>query len=177
MTERDFYKKIEGRDDIGTPNAMCSLVILKLDANDEPAEVTTVTTMNGAVYLAIVPNGLSMIDVMFEEPMDYDYIQMGGLCEQFNRMVADANVHGSVMPSLVLSVSEQGDLTSVMSCVSCAWSYIPTSAEKICTGIRFIMETKHIHFLAFNDEQVNLVLNELEDEIISGDVEEQRRDN
>lgn len=174
MTEREFYKLIEGRDETGTPKGMCSLVILIPDENGEPKQVATASTLNGAVYLAIVPNGLSMIDVMFDEPTDYDYIQLGGICEKFNIMISEANRNGTVIPSLVLSVSEQGDFSSFMSCVDCVWSYIPTSAEKICTGIRFIMETKNIHFLEFDETQINVLLNELEEEIISGDVAEQK---
>jgi hypothetical protein len=167
MTERDFYKRIEGRDDTGTPNAMCSLVILTPDEDGDPSEVATATTLNGAVYLSIIPDGLSMIDVMFDEHTDYDYIQMGGVCEKLNFMVADANRNGTVIPTLALSISEQGDFSSFMTCVNCVWSYIPTSVEKICTGIRFIVKTEDIHFLEFNENQVNTLLDELEDEIIS----------
>lgn len=168
MTERDFYKKIEGRDESGTSNAMCSVVILEPDTEDEPKEVASATTLNGAVYLAIVPGGLSMIDVMFEDNTDYDYIQLGGICERYNQMIADANREGTVIPSLALSVSEQGDFSAFMTCINSAWSYIPTSAEKTCTGIRFIVNTENIHFLEFDEEQTGKLLDELEDELITG---------
>lgn len=170
MTEREFYQTIEGRDESGTPNAMCSVVILEPDDDDDPREIASATTLNGAVYLAIVPGGLSMIDVMFEESTDYDYIQMGGICERYNSIIADANRNGTTIPSLALSVSEQGDFSAFMTCINSAWSYIPTSAEKVCTGIRFIVDTENIHFLEFNPEQVDMLLDELEDELITGSV-------
>lgn len=176
MTEREFYQKIEGRDESGTPNAMCSVVILEPDGDEDPREIASATTLNGAVYLAIVPGGLSMIDVMFEEHTDYDYIQLGGICEKYNSLVADANRNGTTIPSLALAVSEQGDFASFMTCINSAWSYIPTSAEKVCTGIRFIVDTENIHFLEFDDEQVDKLLDELEDEIISGSVSNQQKE-
>jgi hypothetical protein len=173
MTEREFYQLIEGRDESGAPNAMCSIVILEPDENDDPTEIASATTMTGAVYLAIVPDGLSMIDVMFDDNTDYDYIQMGGICERYNSLIADANRNGTTIPSLALSISEQGDFSAFMTCVNAAWSYIPTSAEKVCTGIRFIVKTEDIHFLEFDEEQVNKLLDELEDEIISGSIANQ----
>ena len=167
MNEREFYKRIEGRDDDEAPKAMCSLVIVGPDSNDDPNELGNTTTFNGAVYLAIIPNGLSMIDVIFEDDVDFDYIQMSGLCEQFNKMVMAANANGGEMPSLILTVSEKGELSAIMSCVNCVWSYVPNSPEKICTGLRFIVQTENIHFLEFDDNQVAKVLDEIEEEMIA----------
>lgn len=169
MKERDFYKLIEGRDEEGRPNAMCSLVIVGPDDHNDPVDLGDATSFDGAVYPAIVPGGLSMIDVMFDDPVNFDYIKMSGLCEQFNKMLVSANTNGSEMPSLILTVSEQGELSAIMSCVNCAWTFVPTSPEKVCTGLRFIVDTNNIHFLEFNEEQLYKVLDELEDEIIADD--------
>jgi len=166
MTEREFYYLIEGRDEENTPNAMCSLSILLPNKYSEPEEAAAVATSHGAVYLAIVPGGLSMIDVMFEDETDCDYLQMGGVCEKAFSMISAANANGTEIPSITLSVSEHGDFSAFMTCVNCAWSYIPTSAEKVCTGIRFIVETKNIHFLELDSTQIDKILYELEEEII-----------
>lgn len=167
MDERSFYKKIEGVEEDGTSRAMCNLAIVGPDGDDDPIELGTAVALNGAVYLSIIPGGLSMIDVMFEDHTDYDYLKMAGLCDQYNKMVADANANATEVPSLTLVVSEKGELAMMMSCVGCAWSYMATSPDKPCSGLRFIVQTDHIHFLEFNDEQITKILDELEDEELS----------
>lgn len=167
MEEREFYKLIEGRDEAGKPNAMCTVNILMPDENDEPKELASVATMNGAVYMAIVPYGLSMIDIIFDEPTDFDYLQMGGICEHAFALISTANAEGTPVPSLTLSVSQQGDFAAFMTCMDCVWSYIPTSAEKICTGIRFITKTENIHFLELTEGQVVKVLDEIQEDMLT----------
>lgn len=171
MTERAFYKSIEGCDKEGSPNAMCSLIILGPDEHGEPVSLGEATSFTGIVYPAIVPGGLSMIDVLFDDPLDYDYMHMVGVCEQFTKMVMAANANGSEMPSLILTVSEQGVLSKIMSCTNCAWSYIVAGAGQTVSGIRFIIDTKNIHFMEFDDDQLEKVFDELDEENMTEDAE------
>ena len=165
MTEQEFYSLIEGRDDDGTPKAMCTLGLLTVNDASEITELATAASLNGAVYLALIPGGLSMIDIMFDEPTDYDYLQLGGVCEMLNKEIANANRNGAEPPSLTLTLTQQGDFQTFLTATDCVWSYIPTSAEKICTGIRLITSTDNINFLELDDGQVDEMIEDMKEQM------------
>lgn len=167
MTEREFYQEVEGRDKNGMSNAMISLSILYPNEEDV-AEQRTFSTLDGAAYFAIMPDGLSMIDVMFENYTDFDYIQLGDVCEEYFNLLSEANSNGTEIPSLVLSIAPKGDFSSIMTAMNCVWSYIPVSATKMCSGIRFIVQTGNLNFLEMTEEQADAILDELDDEEFEG---------
>lgn len=178
MDEREFYKLIEGRDKNEQARATVAASILLVsddaieeDGTPEVAQLDGVTIFDGAVYLAIQPNGLSMIDVMFDDPTDYEYLQMGALCEGYTTSLQAHNRGDGSLPLLSLNITEQDDIGEALTITNCVWSYIPTSADKVCTGIRFISLTENLHFVELSDEQVDLLLDEVGGELLEEEYE------
>lgn len=167
MTDEEFYKRIEGRNEDETAKAMVSLSIITIGDSDDDIQCSdNVSVYDGAVYLAVSPNNLSMIDVMFDEPTDFDYLQVGGICEKFSQMLSDYNAFGGRLPMLNIVICEQGDFQSSLNVLNAVWSYIPTSADKICTGVRLIALTDNLNFVELTDEQVDTVLDEVGDDLL-----------
>ena len=160
MTERDFYTLIEGTNEFDQPKATCVVSILQPDDKGDPEIVAQTVTHNGVVYMAIIPDGLSMIDIIFDTNVDYEFLQLGGLCEQFFDNVAAANREGGLIQTLALSIMENDTLDTNMSCVDCVWTYIPVTAEKVCVGVRFLCKTENIIFTELDEDQVDALLGE-----------------
>lgn len=164
MTEREFYQEIEGRTEDEKAKAMCSLSILFPAEGDDVEEYKSVATMDAAVYPAIIPKGLSMIDLLFESNTDIDYLRFSSVCEEFFELVTDANRNGDAIPTLCLTVAPIGDFADVLSVLNCVYSYVPTTAEKICTGLRFIAMTEQVSFLSLDEDELNSVMDEINDD-------------
>ena len=178
MDERTFYKLIEGRDEDEQAKASVTASILLVsedaieeDGTPEVAQLDGVTIFDGAVYLAIQPNGLSMIDVMFDDPTDYEYLKLGTLCEGYTECLQANNRGDGSLPLLSLNITEQGEIGRALTVTNAVWSYIPTSADKICTGIRFIALTENLHFVELTDNQVDLLLDEIGGELLDEEYE------
>lgn len=170
MTEREFYNQIEGRNEDEQAKAMITAsIVLTSNDEEEVAALDNISVFDGAVYLAVEPNNLSMIDVMFDEPTDYEYLQLGQMLEKFNEVLRAYNNGKCSEPLLTLTICRQNDVSAVLTVVNAVWSYIPTSPDKVCTGIRFIVLSDNLHFTELTDEQIDLILDEVGEEMLQDD--------
>lgn len=164
MTERELYQEIEGKNEDGTTKAVISLAILTPNEEGEPEIEDSTTSMSGTVYLAIKPDSLSMIDVLFPSNTDADYLQFSGLCERYFETLADANRNGWPIPSLVMTVMPKGDFANSLNVIDCVWSYIPVTAEGVCSGLRFIAKTEFLNFISLSETEAYKLIDEIDDE-------------
>ena len=167
VTESDFLKHTEGKGPNGISNANVTIAILTPDENGEIDEEDKRFIENGVVHYAIIPNGLSMIDVIFDSNVDFDYIQAGTICERFFDLAGiTSRENTNKIPTLSLSITPKGDVANIMTAVDCVWSYVTASPELVCTGIRFICKTENISFVQLTPEQVNTIFDEIDAEDI-----------
>ena len=157
----ELFEKIEGRDEYGIPKAICNLNILMPDDNGDPDIIRTANTLNGTVALSIIPDGISAVDVVFENETDYDYLQFSTLCEEHFKQVSDAMKNDGIVPSLTLSICPRDDIGEFLQLMNCQWSYIPVSQDGKSSGIRFIAMPDCVFVTEIPDEVFEAVAEDI----------------
>lgn len=71
---RTLFEEIEGRDELGTPKAACSLTIQRMISEDDTEVVQSVSTQDAEVSICSTPLWMT-VDLRFEDRLDYDYLQ------------------------------------------------------------------------------------------------------
>ena len=159
-SEIEFLKETEGLDEDGNKKTMISInVTIPDDESREP--IAKFITEEATVFYAIMPDGISMIDILFDSNTDYDYLQFSKVCEEYFDNLSVANIYGTELPILTVTISPADDFSTFLTALKASWSYIPSTAEKTCSGIRITCQTENLLFAQLDKGTVTTIYDAL----------------
>lgn len=84
-----MFEALEGRDELGTPKAACSLTIQRIIAEEDTEVILSVGTQDAevSVYSTLL---WIIVDLRFEDRLDYDYLQFAQVCMEYLELVNDS---------------------------------------------------------------------------------------
>ena len=153
--ERDLVSLIEGNDESGKPKAACCVMIQGYERESEPEEVTSFCTMEAVVSITMT-DLWSVVDLTFEDDIDYDLIQMWQVCEEYSKLVQEEEKR----VSLVLSVTPLGDYDFFMVGMGGFWSLIAQEPGLGCNGLRFMFMKERFGVYELSDKEMEIMIEE-----------------
>lgn len=84
--ELELFEAIEGVDETGSAKAACCVLIQKSGIELEAEAVSSACTMN-AVLSICMTDVWTVVDLHFEDRLDYDLLQMSQVCKDYVDMV------------------------------------------------------------------------------------------
>ena len=132
----EILQMLEGRDDTGAARAVCNLSIQQWNG----AEWITITEKNtrDAVVSVYMTEVWLAMDLEFEDRLDYDYLQMAQVCQEYVKMTKVGKKDEMMPVGLVLTLAPIGDYDYVLIGRNGFWSYMPERADGYCHVLRFI---------------------------------------
>lgn len=153
---RVLFEALEGRDELGIPKAACSLTIQRIIAEDDTEVVQSVSTQDAEVSVYSTPLWM-IIDLCFEDRLDYGYLQFAQVCMEYLELVNDSE---NEPLSLVLSLTPLGEYNYFVTGVSGAWNFQPDSPDGECNTIRFIFIKECFGVYELMDEAIEDMIEE-----------------
>lgn len=132
----EILQMLEGKDETGVARAVCNLNIQQWNG----AEWVTITEKNtrDAVVSVYVTDVWVAVDLEFEGRLDFDYLQMAQVCQEYAEMTRVGEQDKMLPVGLVLTLAPIGDYDYVLIGRNGFWSFMPDRAEGYCRVIRFI---------------------------------------
>lgn len=170
---RDFFRKIEGIDESGEARALSCLMIEKREGDAGAAPVIrNLVHMQDACVSVSLTSDFAVVDLAFENHIDYEYLQAGELCRGYMAMTDVgmlAESEGELL-SLVLSVAPKGEYDLFLMGMDAAWCFMPKEPDGLCSVIRLIFLREKFGVYEFTEEAVAEMIEEAGKEL-----EEQER--
>lgn len=164
MTIQEFMERVEGVGSDGEKKAVCAVQILQAKGEDDAEVLREYVTPDSVVSFAIVPNGISMVDLEFDGATDYDFLQVAGVCDEYNERIRKIKSGDTVRPVLAVTVTAETDFERFLNLSDCAWCYTSTAAGEPTSGIRFIVGTSNIGYLELTKEQEDRLFSAMQTE-------------
>lgn len=153
--ERDLVSLIEGNDESGKPKAACCVMIQGYERENEPEEVTSFCTTEAVVSI-MTTDLWSVVDLTFEDDLDYDLIQMWQVCKEYSKLVQEEEKR----VSLVLSVTPLGNYDFFMVGMGGGWSLLADEPGMGCNGIRFMFLKDRFGVYELSDKEMKIMIEE-----------------
>lgn len=164
----NIYQRVAGTDENGEANAICCLMIEKRQegGSTEPAVQELVYMLDACVTVSFTGD-FAVVDLIFEDNLDYEYLQAGELCRRYSdmadvRCLAD-HVEGEL--SLVLSLAAKGEYEVFLTGLDAAWCIMPREPEGMCSVIRLIFMSGKFGVYEFQKEAIEGMIGEVVEEI------------
>jgi hypothetical protein len=124
------------------------------DQGYEP-EVCGAVYMSDAVLSIRFTGDFAVVDLRFEDCVDFDYLRAGELCRKFD-VLADTGKpeEEKVDYSLVLSAAPKGECDAFFVGLDGVWSFISEESEGICHIIRLVFAREKFGVYEFGKEAV-----------------------
>ncbi len=161
IENHELLESVKGIDEEGKSKAQVTVGIMDVVNNEM---IDSVTSLYGVLEAAIVPELNSAFQIVFSDPVDYEYLQLSSLLESYTKLVSGANDEGKVPPLLTLTIMPVGDLEKYITVVGAMYSYMATKPNEIPHGIHFIAPTENIEFFELEEDTVNELLDEIDEE-------------
>ena len=158
---RVLFEALEGRDELGTPKAACSLTIQRIIAEDDTEVVRSVSTQDAEVSVYSTPLWM-IVDLRFEDRLDYDYLQFAQVCMEYLELANDSDTEPL---SLLLSLTPLGEYNYFVTGVSGACNFQPDSPDGECNTIRFIFIKECFGVYELTDEAMEDMIEEAGQEL------------
>ena len=162
---RDFFRKIEGIDESGEARALSCLMIEKREG-DAPV-IRDLVHMQDACVSVSMTSDFAVVDLAFENHIDYEYLQAGELCRGYMAMTdvgMPAESEGELL-SLVLSVVPKGEYDLFLMGMDAAWCFMPKEPDGLCSVIRLIFLREKLGVYEFTEEAVERMIEEVGKEL------------
>lgn len=162
MEKKEFLAAISGRDSNNQSKAIISFNILGVSDDEEDIiQLEDTVCYDGVVYVAIQPEQLSIIDILWKNPTDYEFVRVEELLQRYNEYLKNYNQNDDVQHFLSVSIVAAGNLAANMNVLNCIWSYTTDNQYKICNGVRLITLSDNIKFTELNEEQLDILLDDI----------------
>lgn len=86
---RVLFEALEGRDELGSPKADCSLTIQRIVLEEDTEVIMSVGTQDVEVSVYSTPLWM-IVDLRFEDRLDYDYLQFAQVCMEYLELVNES---------------------------------------------------------------------------------------
>lgn len=194
---RRFLQEVTGKDAGGGSRAFSCLMILASDEGEvarhylenvakeggaeagggvlagrqpgrEP-EVCGSVYLSDAVLSVGFTNDFVLVDLQFEDCVDFEYLQAGELCREYG-VLTNAEKTGQVGYSLVLSVVPKGEYDVFFVGIDGAWCFVSENPGEISRGIRLVFAREKFGVYEFGEKAVEgIVADAVEELQISGE--------
>lgn len=158
---RTLFEEIEGRDELGTPKAACSLTIQRMISEDDTEVVQSVSTQDAVVSVYSTPLWMT-VDLRFEDRLDYDYLQFSQVCMEYQALANDSEAEPL---SMVLSLTPLGEYNYFIVGVNGAWNFQPDKPDGECNTLRFIFIKECFGVYELTDEAMEEMIEEAGQEL------------
>ena len=153
---RVLFEALEGRDELGTPKAACSLTIQRIISEEDTEVILSVGTQDAEVSVYSTPLWM-IVDLRFEDRLDYDYLQFAQVCMEYLELANDSE---NELLSLVLSLTPLGEYNYFVTGVSGAWNFQPDTPDGEYNTIRFIFIKECFGVYELTDEAMEDMIEE-----------------
>lgn len=152
---RTLFEELEGRDELGTSKAACSLTIQRI-IEDDTEVVQSVSTQYAVVSVYSTPLWMT-VDLRFEDRLDYDYLQFSQVCMEYQELANDSEAEPL---SLVLSLTPFGEYNYFVVGVNGAWNFQLDKPDGECNTIRFIFMKECFGVYELSEEAMEEMIEE-----------------
>ncbi len=132
----EILRMLEGRDETGAAKAICNVSIQKWNGTDWET-IAERNTMGAVVWVYVTDVWLA-VDLEFEDRLDWDYLQMAQVCQEYAEMTRVGRLDEVMPAGMVLTLASIGDYDYVFIGRNGFWSFMPDRAEGYCRVIRFV---------------------------------------
>ena len=115
---RVLFEALEGKDELGTPKSACFLTVQRIISEEDTEVILSVGTQDAEVSVYSTPLWM-IVDLRFEDRLDYDYLQFAQVCMEYLELAKDSDTEPL---SLVLSLTPLGEYNYFVTGVSGAWN-------------------------------------------------------
>lgn len=164
----NIYQRVVGTDENGESKAICCLMIEKRQEGAGAGPVVQeLAYMLDACVAVSFTGDFVVVDLVFEDNLDYEYLQAGELCRRYSDM-ADVRCladHADGEMSLVLSLVAKGEYEVFLTGLDAAWCFMPRVPEGVCSVIRLIFLREKFGEYEFTNEAMEGMIGELVEEV------------
>jgi hypothetical protein len=164
----NIYQRVVGTDENGEARAICCLMIEKRQERDGVGPVVQeLAYMLDACVAVSFTEDFAVVDLFFEDNLDYEYLQAGELCQRYSDM-ADVRCLADYADgelSLVLSLVAKGEYEVFLTGLDAAWSFMPQEPEGVCSVIRLIFMRGKFGVYEFVKEVMEGMIGETVEEV------------
>lgn len=162
--ELELMRAVEGVDATGNAKAVCCVLIQKRDTELEPETISSACTMD-AVLSSCTTDVWAVVDLQFEEELDYDLLQMTQVCEDYVDLVKERDESDRKQLSLVLSITPVGEYDFFLIGMDGFWSLMAVEPGGECSILRFIFLKERFGAYELSAEVMEQMLEELIQEL------------
>lgn len=164
----NIYQRVVGTDENGEAKAICCLMIEKRQEGTGAGPVVQeLAYMLDACVAISITCDFAVVDLVFEDNQDYEYLQAGELCRRYSDM-ADVRCladHADGELSLVLSLVAKGEYEAFVTGLDAAWCFMSRVPEGVCSVIRLIFLREKFGEYEFTNEAMEGMIGEAVEEI------------
>jgi len=161
-TEKEFFELINESHKEEGAMFVCGVSIQRMISETEAEVVRSAFSMDASIRIHVT-NIWTVVDVIFEDYLNYDYLQILDVCNDYIQRQGNSLQEPL---SLVLTVTPLGDYDFFLSGVDGFWSYYTEEPTELVHGLRFIFQHDQIAGYELDSETVELMLKEAAGELI-----------
>lgn len=162
--ELELMRAVEGVDATGNAKAVCCVLIQKRDTDLEPETISSACTMD-AVLSICTTDVWAVVDLQFEEELDYDLLQMTQVCEDYVDLVKERDGSDKKQLSLVLSITPVGEYDFFLIGMDGFWSLMPVEPGGECSILWFIFLQERFGAYELSAETIEKMIAEVTEEL------------
>ena len=159
----EILQMMEGKDETGAARAVCNVSIRKAVSETEWETVEEKSTLEALVSVCVTDVWV-VVDLEFEDRLDYDYLQMAQVCMDYADMVRVGETDKE-LADLVLAITPIGEYDYVLIGRNGFWSFMPERPEGYCNTIRFIFPREQVGMYEILESGVEQMVTEAEKEV------------
>lgn len=156
----EIIQAIEGVDEMGASKAVCNVSIQRGTNDSDIIVEAGCNTMNAVVSMCAAKVWV-MVDLRFENSLDYDLIQITKLCADYVQMVKNEMGKYNKPLSLVVSLTPAGEYDALIIGRDGFWSLIPSEAGGEPDTIRFIFMAEDFGAYELSEDAVEQMIGEV----------------
>ncbi len=160
-TEKELFALINESHKEDGVTFVCGVSIQRMISETEAEVVRSAFSMNAAIQIHVT-DMWTVVDIIFEDYLDYDYLQILDVCNDYIQLQKDTSQESM---ALVLTVTPLGDYDFFLSGVDGFWSYYTEEPTELVHGLRFIFQHDQMAGYELNSETVELMLKQVTREL------------
>ena len=133
-SEKEIFELLEGIIAEEKSSVACGITIQRMKSEAEPEAIRTAFSLEAAIKSHITELW-TVVDVVFDDCLHYDYLQMLAVCEDYVELQKGKPLERM---SLVLTLTPLGEYDFFFAGVDGFWAYYTDKATEPCHGLRFI---------------------------------------
>lgn len=120
----ELVQMLEGKDESGAARAVCNVSIRKVASDTEWELVEEKNTLDAVVSVCAAGVWI-VVDLKFEDRLDYDYLQIAQVCMQYADMARAGDNDDELQVDLLLSMTPIGEYDYLFIGSNGFWSFMP----------------------------------------------------